>query len=226
MIEGQETVIRCPNRDYTLIGFEIDPDGDGAEEIDKALTEAREQRSNPRDTAGQIRSPEVQLKTRYIGALAENLLVEHLQNEFGQEARVIKEDYKTYDEHVDIKIDWNNGNQTTIEVRSSFAYGNMSRVICELFDHIGPYTTTFKSNETPQDFYLRGVLHEEYENSFHYDRKHIMYFAGGVPRRWLEESGTVKSMGQRGARYLTIPLWQGMDAIEIINEIRSVSSGV
>ena len=102
----------------------------------------------------------------------------------------------------------------------------MSRVVCDVFDHIGPYTTSYKSEETPQDFYLRGVLHEEYRNSFSYDTPHVLYFAGGVPRRLLEESGIVKSMGKRDAQYLTIPLWQGMDAIEIINEIRSVGSAV
>ena len=37
MIEGQKTIIRCPNRDYTLIGFEIDPVGEGVESLTKHL---------------------------------------------------------------------------------------------------------------------------------------------------------------------------------------------
>ena len=248
MREYWET-INCPNRVYQLYAYEIDPtseDGEDKEFVEMTRDgEAHElaKRMNPRDTAGRIRSWEERLKDAYLGVLAENLIRKYLRTEFGQVANVISEPYATYDEHVDIEINWNGGDETSIEVRSSFAYGDMSKVVCNIFDHLGPYTTVYKSYEPPKDYYLRGVLHEgERKNSFRYDRKHILYFAGGVPHHWFKEMGEIKrgremkpidfetaeKLLESGEEtlYKTVPIWQGMDPIEIINEIREAVSAV
>ena len=143
-------------------------------------------RMNRYDTGGRERPWKERVKDAYLGVLAENLIVEYLQNQYSQEAKIVKERFVSHDTHVDIKIHWNNGNIMTIEVRSSFAYGSMSRVVYEIFDHLGPYTTSHKPTEVLKDFYLRGILYEgQIENSFSYDQKHILYFAGGAPGHWF-----------------------------------------
>ena len=115
----------------------------------------------------------------------------------------------------------------------------MDRVVNKTFDHIGPYTTVYKSHETPKDYYLRGILYTgRIRNSFSYDRKHILYFAGGVPNHWFKKIGQIKK--GRGMKpvdleeaerllasgeetlYNTIPIPQGLDATQIVNQIRSV----
>lgn len=236
-------VINCPSRDYQLYAYEIDPN---AYAEDRKLVErirdgeARElaKRANDRDTAGRIRSWRVKLKDAYLGVLAENLIVEYLQNQYGQEAHVDKERFVSHDTHVDIKINWNTGDPTTIEVRSSFASNSMPRVIRKTFDHLGPYTTVYKSYEPPKDYYLRGILFEgQVKNSFSYDRKHILYFAGGVPHHWFKRIGQIKKgrnmkvvdlktaerlhVSGKETLYMTVPIPQGLDATQIINQIRS-----
>lgn len=227
--------IKCPDRDYQLYAYEIDPtseDGEDKEFVEMTRDgEAHElaQRMNPRDPAGRKRSWKVRLKKAYLGVLAENLIVKYLQNQYGQEAKIIKERFVSHDTHVDIKIHWNNGKETTIEVRSSFAHDGMSKVVCEIFDHLGPYTTSFKPGEVRKNFYLRGILYEGWEQgSFCYDSKHILYFAGGAPGHWFkpENKGRRKTLKQEGAEYWTIPLRHGLDVPEIIKEMRSVGSAV
>ena len=248
MREYSET-INCRNKAYQVYAYEIDPTSEDGEdkEFVKMIRdgEAHElaKRMNPRDTGGHTRTWDERLKDAYLGVLAEKLIRKYLRTEFGQVADVVREPYVIYDEHVDIRIKWNNQEPTTIEVRSSFAYGDMSKVVCDIFDHLGQYTTVYKLYEPPKDYYLRGVLHEgERKNSFGYDRKHILYFVGGVPHHWFKERGEIKKgrkmekidfetaekLLESGAEtlYRTIPLWEGKDAVEIINEIRSTGSAV
>ena len=233
MREYWET-INCPSVEYQLYAYEIDPN---VYAEDKELVETTRdgeahelaKRTNDRDTAGRIRPWEVKLKDAYLGVLAENLIVDYLQTEFIQEAHVIKERFVSHDTHVDIKIHWNNGNKTTIEVRSSFAYDGMSKVVCAIFDHLGPYTTSYKPNEVTKDLYLRGILYEGWEeDSFSYDSKHILYFAGGALGHWFnpENKGKKKTLKKDGAEYWTIPLRQGMDVDGVIKAMRRTSSAV
>lgn len=225
---------RYPNNVYNLYAYEIDPTPTGEDKEFVYRTrdgEANElaTRLNPYDTAGNMRPWEVRLKDAYLGVLAENLIVEYLQNQYSQEARVVKERFVDHETHVDIKIHWNNGSKMTIEVRSSFAYSSMSRVVYNIFDHLGPYTTSHKRTETLKDVYLRGILHEgEIEDSFSYDQEHILYFAGGASgyRFKPENGGKRKTLKKDGAEYWTIPLRNGMDVPEIIKEMRRASSAV
>lgn len=236
-------MISYPSKVYQLYAYEIDPNAyaEDKELVEQTRVEASElaKRTNDLDTAGRVRSWNVKLKDAYLGILAEKLIRKYLRTEFSQEARVDKERFVDHDTHVDIKINWNTGNPTTIEVRSSFAYDTMDRVVNKTFDHIGPYTTVYKSHETPKDYYLRGILYAgRIRNSFSYDRKHTLYFAGGVPNHWFKKIGQIKrdrkmveisleeaerllASGKK-TLYNTIPIPQGLDATQIINQIRSV----
>ena len=116
---------RYPNTGYDLYAYEIDPTPAGADKEFVDLTRDGEAcqlalRMNPNNTDGKERTWEERLKDAYLGVLAEKLIVKYLRAEFGQEANIVSESYTKYDEHVDIKINWNNGDSTTIEVRSSF----------------------------------------------------------------------------------------------------------
>ena len=64
---------------------------------------------SPYNTDGVPRPWEERLKDAYLGVLAEKLIRKYLRTEFGQAANVDSEPYTTYDEHVDIKINWHTG---------------------------------------------------------------------------------------------------------------------
>lgn len=208
----------CPTRIFNVIGLEVDPNGEDAELVSKVIRDAREHRADPHDTAGQMRPRGTQLVKRYLGVLAEDLLFKHLQAEFRHEARVIKEPFKTHKTHVDIEIHWHTGGKTTIEVRSSYHRIPLHIIVCQEFKTLGPYSTVRKPGETVKDFYLQGVLRQ----NFNIDGIHTLYFTGGAPGRWFLEKGTVSTLKQDGAEYLVLPMLEGMDAIEIVNSIRSI----
>ena len=236
--------ISYSSREYQLYAYEIDPNAyaEDKEFVERTCDEAHKlaERMSPYNTDGVPRPWEERLKDAYLGVLAEKLIRKYLRTEFGQAANVDSEPYTTYDEHVDIKINWHTGDPTTIEVRSSFAYGSMSRVVCNTFDHLGQYTTVYKLYEPPKDYYLRGILFEgQIRNSFSSDRKHILYFAGGIPHNLFEEKGQIKkerkmveisledaerllASGRKVTLYMTTPIPQGLDASQIINQMRSI----
>ena len=211
-----------PQREFNVVGFEIDPVQD-REIINEACMEALGHGGDPHDPAGQMRTEDVKLRKRYLGALAENLLVEHLKDTFQREAQVIKKPFETYEKHVDIEIHWNNGKITNLEVRSSFYYATYLRnVIGKHFKTLGPYATGRKPGETLKDFYLQGVLRQ----SFSTEQIHTFYFTGGAPGHWFTERGTIYSLGQGEAEYLALPMTNGMDTIGVIDEIRRHANGV
>lgn len=208
---------RYPTRAFNTVGFEINPNTDRGY-IDSALAEASQHGGDPHDTAGEIRTEDQQLIKRYLGALTENLLVEHLQAELGHSVHVVKKPFETYEKHVDIEIHWD-GNMTPLEVRSSFYYAYYLRnVIGRHFKTLGPYSTARKPGEKVKDFYLQGVLRQ----NFRIEDRHTLYFTGGAPGHWFLEKGTVSTLKQEGAEYLVLPMLEGMDAIEIVNAIRNV----
>lgn len=216
--------ITCAKRRFNVVGLEVDPTGEDVENFNKILAEAHEQKENsdPRDTSGRVRSDDEHLRDCYLGAIAENILVKYLQNEFQQEARVVREPFETYEKHIDIEVYWNNGNKTTLEVRSSFHYASLRRVVCEYFNALGPYRTDIKPGETLKDFYLQGLL----KQNFDFNRVHTFHFSGGAPGHWFMERGTVGDLDREGAEYWKIPLVEVMDAVEIVNTLRSHGSGV
>ena len=204
-------------RNFNVVGFEISPSEDRIH-IDKARAEAREHGGDPHNTAGEMRTEDEQLIKRYLGALTENLLVEHLQSELGYSVRVVKTPFETYEKHVDIEIHWD-GNMMPLEVRSSFYYARYLRnVIGKHFKTLGPYSTARKPGETVKDFYLQGVLRQ----NFNIKDIHTLYFTGGAPGHWFLEKGTVSTLKQDGAEYLVLPMLEGMDAMEIVNAIKGI----
>lgn len=212
-------VFEYPTRNFNVVGFEISPTEDRIH-INKALAEAREHGGDPRNTAGVIRTENEQLVKRYLGALTENLLVEHLQSELGDDVHVRKKPFETYEKHVDIEIHWD-GNMTPLEVRSSFYYAHLRNVIGRYFKTLGPYSTARKPGETVKDFYLQGVLQQDFD----IEDIHTLYFTGGAPGRWFLERGTVSTLEQNGAEYLVLPMLEGMDAMEIVKGIKSIIQG-
>ena len=211
-------------RDYLLVAFDIDPQGEHRDFVNRILNEASQHSANIQNPGGERRNQVVLSKTRYLGALAEDLIANYLQPIFGQSTRVFNRTFERYDIHVDIEIEVG-GRKIDSEVRSSFGYAPMSDLINIHFDHIGPYTTSYKSNEEPKDFYLRGLINEG-PNDFNYERKHTFYFAGGVPYRLLEEMDMHKDFRQPGADYLVVPLYTGMDAVEITDLIKGTIGAV
>ena len=170
---------------YLLVAFDIDPRGEHRDFVNRILNEASHHSANIQNPGGRKRDPVVLSKTRYLGALAEDLITNHLRPIFGEDIDVINRTFERHDIHVDIEIEVGE-KKIDLEVRSSFGYARIYNLIDKYFDHIGPYTTSYKSNEEPKDFYLRGLINEG-PSSFNYEREHRFYFAGGVPYRLLEE---------------------------------------
>ena len=215
----------CPTRNFNVVGLEVNPNGEDAELYTKMLAEAYEQKENsdPRDTSGRVRTEEEHLRDCYLGAVSESLIVKYLQNEFRQEAYVVREPFETYEKHVDIEVYWNNGNKTTLEVRSSFHYASLRNVVCEYFNALGPYRTGIKPGETLKNFYFQGLL----KQNFDLNKVHMFHFSGGAPGQWFKERGTEGDLDRPGAEYLKIPLVEVMDAVEIVNALRRhANSGV
>ena len=203
---------------YFLVAFNIDPQGEHRDFVNRILNEAHQHSANIQNPGGRRRGQAVLSKTRYLGALAENLIADHLRPIFGQGISVFNRTFERYDIHVDIEIELGE-RKIDLEVRSSFGYARLHNLIDRYFDHIGPYTTSYKSNEEPKDFYLRGLINEGPDN-FSYEREHTFYFAGGVSYGLLKRMDRHKDFDQSGADYLVVPLYMGMDAIEIIDEIK------
>ena len=218
--------IGSPERgsDYLLVAFDIDPQGEHRDFVNRILSEADRHSANIQNPGGERRSPTVLAKTRYLGALAEDLIANYLRSVFGQSTRVFNRIFERHDIHVDIEIEVG-GEKIDSEVRSSFGYAPMYQLINIHFDHIGPYTTVYKSAEEPKDFYLRGLINE-HPRDFNYNREHTFYFAGGVPYSLLKEMGVYDDLKQPGANYLVVPLYKGKDANEIIDLIKENVSGV
>lgn len=222
----QKTLIKihCENRDVRLVAFEIDPVGDDADTVAEVLEEIRKHEAVTYAPSGRRRGRQELTKTRYLGVLAENILINYLQDELGQNVSVTKKAYTDYSEHVDIEIQAS-GKVTELEVRCSFPYSRLKNVVCQYFNVIGPYRTSYKPGESAKDFYLLGLINEAV-GSFNFQRKHTFYFAGGAPYSLLEAKGRRDNLKQRGANYLVLPLVQALDAIEIIDAIRSHINGI
>ena len=211
-------------RDYFLVVFDVDPQGEHRDFVNRIQNEASQHSANIQNPGGVNRNKIVLSKTRYLGALAEDLIANYLQPIFGQSTRVFNRTFERYDIHVDIEIEVG-GRKIDSEVRSSFGYAPMEALINIHFDHIGPYTTSYKSNEEFKHFYLRGLINEGVRD-FNYGEKHTFYFAGGVPCGLLKEMNMHKNFKQPGADYLVVPLYLGMDAVEIIDLIKGTIGAV
>ena len=216
--------VECPTRDLYLVAFEIDPQGEDVDLVNAVQSIVRQHGAAIQAPSGEPRSDITLSKTRYLGALAERILTDYLQDELGQGVQVVSRKFVDYDEHVDIEI--HTGDRIIkLEVRSSFGYARLQAVVCQYFNVLGPYSTTYKPGESVKDFYLLGLINEG-EESFSFERKHIFYLAAGAPYQLFIEGGKWDNLKQRGANYRVLQLVDAMDAVEIVDAIRSDISGV
>lgn len=228
-------------RNYSIAAFDIDPQGIDADRVKKIINEVEQHGADTRDTDGEERDEVTLLNTRYLGILAEKVISAHLRTIFGEGIRVFNRRFVSYDTHVDIEIKIGE-KKTDLEVRSSFGYSPMQQLIEEHFDHLGPYTTSFKPGERPKEFYLRGLINESV-NDFDYRREHTFYFAGGASYQSIKEEGKIKrgremveidietaeqllASGDEMTLYRTLELWKGKDAVEIIDLIKRTIGAV
>ena len=225
---------------YLLVAFDIDPQGQHRDFVNRILNEASQHSANIRDTGGTERDKVTLSKTRYLGVLAEDLIASHLRTILGQDIRVFNRRFTRYDAHVDIEIEVEK-KKIDLEVRSSFGRARMHNLIDIHFDHLGPYTTSYKPGERPKEFYLRGLINKDV-GIFNYEREHTFYFAGGARYQSIKERGKIKRgrkmveidietaekllASGRETLYKTLPLWQGMDAVEIIDLLRETIGAV
>lgn len=202
-------------RDFRIVGFDLDPaDAADRARIDEALDEARRMAARAENPAGTPRDARRLLKTRYLGALSEMLLREHLAAALAP-ARVEAVPFAGHDTHVDLRAHAG-ARVLRIEVRGSFPFRPLERVVCELFDVIGPYETAHKPMEDAKDVYLRTLINQPAER-FTLRAPHTLWFVGGATRRDLENRGTWTDLDQQGARYLTIkPICRARDAAEVV----------
>lgn len=217
-MEQRRVTIDCGTRYFNLIAFDVDPLGEDANFVKEVQHEASQHSARTQDPGGRLRDRVTLSNTRYLGVLSEKLIADHLRSILGHEVGVSNRTFDGYDAHVDIEIQAGD-KEISFEVRSSFPYSSLRYVICERFDFIGPYTTSFKAGESPKDFYLRGLINERVRN-FNPERKHTLYFAGGVPYDLLKEQGRRTDFDQPGADFLALRLYRGMDALQIIDLIR------
>ena len=213
--------INCQTRVVNLVAFDIDPNTEDANLVTEVLAKVGVHGASAHAPSGRIREEDEKRKKRYLGVLAEKLITEHLQSEFGPEISVSNKDFETHEDHVDIEI--HTAEKTIdIEVRSSFPYSRLDRVVCEIYDVIGPYTTARKSDESLKDFYLFAFINEAVEK-FSFEREHTLFFVAGAPKDWffMEEKVRSDDLKQKGANYLLIPIVKAMDAVKIVNTIRN-----
>ena len=218
---------------HNLIAFHIDPKGDDAESVAEIRSQIAKHGAVSYDPSGRKRSKEELERTRYLGILCERVFRAYLRKELEPNARVPPEEpYTGYKKHVDIEIEIPGRKPVTVEVRSS--YFNRDRdlpdAVYELHA-LGPYTTSYKPNEDPKDFYLCGLLYEETKNSFNIGEKHILYFAGGGPYSKFKNEGKettlgLKTPGKEPPEYLALRISKALDAIEVMDAIRSTISAV
>ena len=216
--------VKCPTRDFNLIAFEIDPLGEDVDLVNAIRNAVLQHAAVAYAPSGTTRSKNTLRKTRYLGVLAETLLIDHLQGELGHGVNVSQQAFVDHVQHVDIQIHVG-GHVTNLEVRSSFPFSRLQAVVCQHFNVIGPYSTSYKPGEIVKDFYLLGLINQAV-GSFTPNRKHVFYFAGGAPYQLLKEKGERDNLKQQGADYWVLRLVEAMDAVEIVDAIRRVINGV
>lgn len=175
--------------------------------------------TNCKNTNSKIRTIEILLKDKYLGIASEYLLTFCINKYFIKNAIdkvALNPDFIDYDSHVDITIlDKSTEKSKTIELRSSFPYARLDKVIWYYFDLIGPYTTSYKNYENPKDFYARALINQKKKN-FDFNRKHSIFLTGGAPFSLFEDYGSYITMGT-SANYTVIePLADSYDIIDFI----------
>jgi len=224
MVEYNVKQIKCPkqtrDRDFVIVEFPIEEKKNDPFR-QEAFSRLKIIKPAPVNPSGQIRDEETLKKTRYLGIISEILLTNFLKEKLGPNVQVeMEKEYQNYEEHTDITLK-KNSTILTIEVRGSFPFSRLEKVICCLFDVIGPYTTSYKRDEKGKDFYLRTLINTGVSN-FNPQQDHTVYFAGGAELELFKKEGTKTNFKQKGASYLTIkPIAKAKDAEEIIRCIET-----
>ncbi len=217
-------IVKCPTRSLNLIAFDIDPVGEDVDLVRAVMDEVQKHGAATYDPSTRPRDRARLTATRYLGVLSEKLITEHLQSELGQNVNVSNETFESYENHVDIEIQADQ-KIINLEVRSSYLYAPLPAIVCRLHDVIGPYSTSYKSGESPKDFYLRALINQRVEN-FSFQRKHALFFVAGASYQLFLEKGWRDNLKQQNADYFLVPLIDAPDAGQIVDEIRRVIGGV
>jgi len=208
-------------RDFSVVRFGLDPSDDSGL-IAAAVEDAEQMRAVNLDPSGAPKSSAKVMHTRYLGAISERLLAKYLGQALDGVATVEREaEYLGHDDHVDLRIGAADSS-LELEVRGSFPYSKMERVLCELFDVIGPYSTGFKPEERPKDLYLRTLINCK-QKFFTWKKPHEVWFVGGAPRDlFYGELAHEDNFDQDGARYRAIkPIAAALDVPEVVEWIKS-----
>ena len=182
---------------------------------------------NPHDPSGKARTREVITRRCICGMLSE-LAIRYILCQAINDRKISASlrDLSTETEEIvngnqiDILIQVNDIDYT-IEVRSSFPYRSLNLVITKLFDVIGWYKTSNKSQEQPKDFYLRTLYNFPESEALEKIHNGIeLYFVGGATRKILDDNGIWTNFKQNNATYRSIkPICATLDAKQIIDSI-------
>ena len=110
-----------------------------------------------------------------------------------------------------------------IEVRSSFPYAELKSVITYHFDILGPYTTEYKKQEKPKDYYLRALFFNSKLAKSKLESGPEIHFVGGASRQMIEKESFTNNLKQgKNAKFHTIkPICKALDSKKIMNLIFS-----
>ena len=215
-LNGRET--------FTIIEFIVDFSSEDKELLEKIKIQIEEMNTNKKNTSGEIRDEITLIKDKYLGIMSEKILTVFLNKHFEEKNipfRAINEKFVNYDKHVDIIIkDLRDTNKNyKIEVRGSYPYKSKEETIWRNLSILGPYTTSYKSEEVEKDFYFFVFINCKKEE-FDLKTKHSIYFAGGASLELFKKIGKIQSLKQDGADYRTIkPISLGYDSLEILKKI-------
>lgn len=229
MLNISYNTIKCPHSDHTFNVYITVNFQKNDHLLQQAISEGKElsKNVNPHDPNNRIRTVEEIERRCICGVLAEltikNLLKDKIlkskSNAKILPSYIITQGSK-YGNQIDIPIEIN-GIPKEIEVRSSFPFSSLSRVITNLFDIIGWYSSSNKLGESPKDYYLRVLYNFNENEAMKYINSEIdLHFVGGATRKMLENLGHWDDFDQHGAKYRSIkPICAALDAEQILDNI-------
>lgn len=216
--------IECKERDFIITSFFIDPINKDQDRqyVQSIVDEVKHLETTQLNTSGKQRTLKELHNTKYLGMLAENVFQRYLKLKLPNNIEVNRDEYTNYEEHVDLSItnsNHNNNESLSVEIRCSFPYAKLERVICEIFQAIGPYTTSYKSKETFKDIYLTGLINKDVQK-FDYNKPHELLFVGGAPKELFQKKGRKDNL-KSTATYLVLPIVEILDVdqtLKYLNE--------
>ncbi len=98
--------------------------------------------------------------------------------------------FESANNQIDIIIRYPDGDEKSIEVRSSFPYLGLEAGVCRVFDIIGWYVNKVKIKEVKKDYYARFIFPFD-KNNFNKKAKKdgfCVYLTGGASKQLLQDS--------------------------------------